>query len=460
MVLSSETLAALSSVAQFTEDRPDLLYRPGPTVGRFLGTATRLALLIAANQIGKTSGLCKWANDRCLGYDGTGPGVLLVMIADLDNQYPVFCEKLNEVAARSELDPACKYIDGKGYYTHGKRLVKYKNGAKMSFRGGKGEVMAAASVTCDLGVVVDEIPFRGHFNEGLRAAQRWMAPVRVGFTAVGRPADWFRKRVAGLEGKPPDDVDPRTGKPLWEVFNCGLSLEECPWMTKEQIELIYAQVDPAEADQRIHGKWEGPTPDRLMNGMASSVVIADIPEGKWTVTVTCDHGELAGHEHASVILDDGTRAVIAAEYVNDSATTPEEDALGIRDMLASIGCPIARVDRWIGDVNSSGKRGAGRKVNDDLADALSTLAGAPGLVRFTKPDKTAGSVEYGRRIVNYALRRGELFVLDGCPRVIAALWHHRKDGDQYTHAIDMLRYGLMPVFRRLPAYSALNWKVA
>lgn len=459
-------LSAFEGILSFQDDRPDLLYRPGPTVSRFLASVARLALLIAANQIGKTSALCKWANDQCLGYTGQGPGVLLVMIADLDNQFPVFCSKLREVIAYSELHPACKYVEGKGFYTHGRRLVKYNNGAQMEFRGGRGEQMAAASITCDLGAVVDEIPIRGHFSEALRAAQRWLAPVRVGFTAIGRPADWFRRRVAGMDGKPAEDCDPKTGEPLWAVFNCGLSLEECPWMTQEQVDLIYAQTDPAERDQRLHGAWEGPTPGRRFTGMSAECIVSEVPAASYVVTVTMDHGEGVGRQFALEVFEDPDtgKVYIVDEYVNEEPTTTEADADGIAAMLSRSGVGLASVDHWWGDVNSAGKQGAGRSVNELMARSLSLAMGVPRhrvdagavSVRIRKPAKPPGSVELGERLLNLALLRGDLMVHERCKRFIRCLWSYRGGNtDENKHGIDAARYGVIPILSRRPTYQRL-----
>lgn len=450
-----------TAILAWLESRPDLTYRPGPTVGRFQASKSRLSLLVAANQIGKTNGLCYWANGRCLAYTGDGPGVLLAMIADLDNQYPVFASKLWEVCARAELHPDCRYVEGKGFMTHGRRLVKYRNGARIEFRGGKGEQMSAASVTCDLGVIVDEIPQRGHFAEAMRAAQRYMAPVRVGFTAVGRPAAWFRRRVQGDPdtGAPPDDVHPDTGEALWSVYNCGLTVEECPWMDEEQVALIYATTPADQAPQRLHGAWEGPTSERVFTGMAPARELEQVPEGRWRVRVAMDHGEGAGHQHVGLLLYDDRRVIVADEYVNLKASAIEEDARGIVAMLARNGMHPAAVDSWVGDVNSSGKANAGSSVNADMARAIGALVGAPSLVRIGKPDKRPGSVEYGTRLLNYALHRGDLDVVKVARTTARALWHHAEDGDEYTHAVDMLRYGAVDLLRHRPEYSGIAWRV-
>ena len=156
---------------------------------------------------------------------------------------------------------------------------------------------------------------------------------------------------------------------------------------------------------------------------------------------------------------DGRRVVIADEYVNDRATTPEQDAPGIVAMLARNRAHPANVDEWVGDVNSSGKSGAGRRVNDDLGRAIGTLVEAPSLVRFRTPNKAAGSVDYGRRLLNYALGRGDLLVCERAVRATRALWHHREDGDEYTHAVDALRYGAVDLLRSRAEYAAIQWRV-
>lgn len=462
--LDYEVLEALEYLEEFAALRPDLLYRPGPTIGRFLDYPGRLALLIAANQVGKTQGLAIWMVRRCLSYDGvSGPGFLMAMVADLENMYSVFCSKLRDVMPVSELSAETTYVDGKGYFSHGKRLIKFSNGAKITFRGGKGEQMAAAGLTCDLGVAIDEIPQRGHFSEALRAAQRFLAPVRMGFTAIGRPAGWLRARISGdpNTGAPPTDADNK-GQALWTVFNCGLNTTECPWLSEETVEQIYAQTPTEEQPQRLHGAWEGPTSERLFTGMAPSRVLEHVPEGKgWTVTVAMDHGEKAGREHALLLYSNEQDVIIVDEYVNGKASNVEQDALGILSMLHRNKVHVSNVDRWIGDVNSAGKQSAGQSVNQAIAEAISKLAGAKSgaLVQIRKPDKRPGSVEFGTRLMNYALHRGELYVCQAAKSTQRCLWHHKGEGDEFEHGIDALRYGAVDLLRHREAYSGIVWRV-
>lgn len=451
--------SALDNVMGWAESRPDLTYRAGPTINDFLLSGHRRKLLRAPNQVGKTIAGAILAIRRSLEWNGRGPGLLGVMIADIENHYVGVCAKIAEVMPPGELAAGCKYDDAKGYYYGGRRGVVFKNGARWEFRGGEGTAMSAAGNTVDLGYWVDEIPKRAQFNEALRATNRWAAPMWVTLTPISRPVQWFRERVEGVDGRPPDDVEP-DGTPTWRQWVPALSKVECPWMTDARIETIRNETDPDERPQRLEGAWEGPTSDRFFACMSGAAVVPQVPEGSYSrVIVPIDHGEGAGHEFALLLLWDGRRVVIADEYVNDRATTPEQDAPGIVAMLARNRAHPANVDEWVGDVNSSGKSGAGRRVNDDLGRAIGTLVEAPSLVRFRTPNKAAGSVDYGRRLLNYALGRGDLLVCERAVRATRALWHHREDGDEYTHAVDALRYGAVDLLRSRAEYAAIQWRV-
>lgn len=458
--MTPESMAAINRVVNWANNRPDQLYTPGKTIGQFLGSTSRLALGVMANQTGKTTSLCWFANKCCLAFDKSkgGPGVFLFMIADLDNHYPTVCQKLWEVCARSELDPNTKYTDGKGFYTHGKRLVKFKNGARIEWRGGKGEVMAVAGVTADLGGACDEIPMRGHFAEFLRACQRWSAPVRVGFTAVGRPAEWFEERVRGREGRPPGDVD-SDGQPMWDLYQCAYSVEECPWLTQEQVDETIAQTDPAQIPQRIYGEWEGPTMDRRFTGMRKSNIIVEPPTAFYKVHVGMDHGENVGHQTAVSIFEDpkSGKVIITDDYVNERATTTEADADAISVMLDSRNMTIMSVDRWVGDVNSGGKNAEGASINTLLEEAFADMLGVGNCpFRIETAQKGAGSVAFGERMINLALERGDLLVCESAARAIRALWGYRgAKRDPEAHIIDAIRYTVLPILQKNPTYSTL-----
>ena len=444
--------ALASALARRLYERPDEAYAPGPTIGAFHASESRLRLLRAPNQVGKTYAGAWEGNRHSLEHPGSVGNVL---IADLDNHYSEVCAKIWEVIARAELAPTCKYVEGKGFFTGGKRAIKYRNGSRWVFRGGKSDQMAGAGLTAHWGWC-DEIPPRPLFNEWLRSLSRHRGPGWVTLTPVGRPVEWFRERVEGLDGRPAGDVMP-DGSPMWAQFVPELSVVECWWMTDDQIEEITATTDPDEAPQRLRGEWEGPTSDRRLNGMSAERIIEHVPDGEWTVTVTMDHGEGVGREHAVLLYHDATRFVVVDEYHNPHATTPEEDAQGVAAMLLRNGLSLLHVDRWRGDVNSAGKLGAGASVNDEMERAFAKMLGTERCpFRIEKAAKGAGSVAYGERLLNYALHRGDLSMCERARVTVRCAWHYRgpKDEDR-KHAIDALRYGLADVLAARPDYSRL-----
>lgn len=445
-------------VLVWAEDhRPDWLYEPGPTIAKFHDDRSSLRRLVRApNQVGKTYAGAWESNRASLEMPGS---VGCVMLADLENMYPEVSAKIWAVIARDELHPDTKYVDGKGFFTNGRRGIRYKNGSRWIFRSGKGEVMSVESYTAHWGWF-DEVPMRTHFGGFLRGVATHNGPIWGTLTPIGRPVEWFRERVEG---------DPETGEPPdehWEQFVPELSTRECWWRTQESIDTAIAAMDPWERPQRSKGAWEGPTGERRFNGYTDVSVIAALPGGlerEWYVGVFMDHGEHVGSECALLVIWDDANIIAWDEYVNATATTPRADAQGISDMLVRRSLGIGHVDEWKGDVNTAGKSAEeGRSINEELERAFAELLNldpdTDRPVRISKPSKGKGSVGKGERLLNHALMRHELLVHERCKVLRKSLTHYRgKEDPDLKHPIDALRYGVVPVLmdKRRPSYSQL-----
>lgn len=426
---------------------PGAFYTPGPSCARFIASDERRLLLRAPNQVGKSLAGARRADRWSLANPGR---VLGVLIADLDNHYAEVSRKIYDVVTLPEVHPDSSYVDGKGWYTNGRRGLKYRNGCRWLFRSGSGSTAGLEGFSADAGWV-DEVPQRGHYGAFVRGVH---GPLWVTLTPIGRDPAWFRRRVEG---------DPETGAPAeeagWVQLVPSLSVEECPWRTAAQVQEMIDKTDPFERPQRIHAEWEGPTEGRRFSAFTGDHVLSEAPGGEYRVTVTMDHGEGVGRQHALLVLHNRRRVVVVDEYVNDTTTTPDADVRGILAMLHRHDLTPPMVDHWWGDVNSAGKLSAGRSVNDEIEAAFARAAGlrvSP--ISIRKPNKRAGSVEYGERLLNIAFAADELHIHERCRRLVRSLWHYTgpKD-DDLKHPIDALRYGVQPILtdKRRPSAQRL-----
>jgi hypothetical protein len=418
-----------------------LVYTPGPTVGAFIASDGLRDLLRAPNQVGKSLGGAARADRFSLEHPGS---VLGVLVADLDNHYAELSGKIAEVITMPALDPASRFIDGKGWYTNGRRGIRYRNGSRWLFRSGSGSTAGLEGFSADAGWV-DEVPQRGHYGAFTRGVH---GPLWVTFTPIGRDPRWFRERVEG---------NPETGAPAleqWQQFVPELSEVECPWLTAEDIAERIAKTDPYERPQRIHAAWEGPTEGRRFTAFTDAAIVSDADvvrlfgRSRPLVVLAADHGEGTGRECWLMIVYDRRHVVILDEYVNDKPTTPAEDVTGVLAMLTRRGAGVGAVDRWVGDVNSAGKANAGSSVNRDFEQAFADALELPACpFRIDKPHKGKGSVEYGERLLNVAFSAGELRVHERCKRTIRSMWHYVGPGvsEDIKHPIDTARYGVQPV---------------
>lgn len=419
---------------------PGLAYEAGPTLTRFVESNGRRDLARAPNQVGKSLAGAKRADRWSRANPG---GVLGVLVADLVGTYPELCAKIASVITWPDLDPETKYAEGKGFTLHGRYGLRYRNGARWLFRTGRGALQSLEAFSAQAGWV-DEVPEQAHYGAFTRGVH---GPLWVTMTPIGREVGWFRKRVEG---------DAETGEPpleAWTQFVPSLSVAECPWLTPDLIAERIAKTDPYEAPQRLRGEWDGPTGGRRFTAFDGARVINDdqlremFAASNPYVTMSGDHGEGVGRELWGMILHDQRRIVLADEYVNDHPTRPAEDVSGLMAMLARRRASVANVDRWVADVNSSGKANAGHSVNEDFEAAFALNLGLQSCpFRIEKPSKGAGSVEYGERLLNIAFSAGELFIHERCKRTLKALWGYvdERTTSDLKHPIDMLRYGVQP----------------
>lgn len=450
MTTGAEALRLLSALVEVgtkaADARPDEWYTPGPTIAAFHGSRDcRRRLLRAPNQVGKTLAGGWEANAYSLSMPGS---VGLVVIADFERHYKGFCRKVWEVIARDQLDPACKYIEGKGFYTHGSRGIKYRNGTVWEFRSGRSDVQALEGITADW-VWVDEVPSADHWGGIVRATVARNAPLWMTFTPIGRPVRWLREKVEGnpATNTPPDlDAD---GEPMWRQFVPELSVVECHWLTAQRIQEIIEEYPAEERPQRARGEWEGITTDRAFSAFVEAQCVegyeAPPPQAQWGLGA--DHGELAGREVVQLVAwverPDWVEFWVVDEYVSTTRSDETEDARGILAMLGRNNVNPYRITKAKGDTNSGGKGAKGDSINQMISRAIALQLGhAPHMppFRFEPADKRGGMMAAGVKLINVGLARSQFWVHPRCVHTRAGLRHWSGQDDEYKHAMDALRY--------------------
>lgn len=391
----------------------------------------------------------------------------LILVADLDNTYPVICEKLHGTEPTSWLDPATRYIPGKGYYTNGSRFIRTKDGKTIIFRSGEGSPLSVESASVGW-VWIDEPPKETHFGGALSRVAVAQGPAWMTFTPVARPTAYLRRHV---EGDPETGEGPRED---WLQIRPSLTEADCTTISGRVIRStasIAAQTaayGPWEYAQRVYGEWEGISVERRLKGFSEACLwdgrLDYDPAAGDELRLSMDHGEGAGKQVAylSMIRRPKRRAPSAyllREWSGRENTTPRQVAQGLLDLLGSVGASIHHVKRIVGDVNSAGLAGGGHRYNELVEAELADLLGVSELpIHIQIPFKGKGSVDAGESAISFAAKEGRFYVFsrDGhpysCRAFIHAARHYTGREKDLKDPIDGVRYGIADVL--LASYAA------
>ena len=445
----------LTAAADWCSRNPFATYDPLRSLIGFHRSNHTRRLVRKPNQIGGTFAAAweSWAHlvGRHRYRPDVRPSRGMVLVADLTNTYPEVSEKLRAVAPMDLLDPACRYVEGKGWYTNGKRLIRSRAGHTMIFRSGEGGGLGAESASVGW-LWIDEPPTKAKFGGALSRVARAMGPAWMTFTPIGRPVDWLRLHIEGDKAR---KIAPREE---WEQHRPHLTEQDCTTVggviirSAESIGVQIAGYTRGEINQRVYAEWEGMSEDRAFFAFNDDCVREEAPwpdaRGDQEVHMSFDHGESLSQVGlvARVQMEPSRCVHITAEYVAPHATTEEEDAVGALAMLAEDGLRLDHVDRAVGDINSSGKAGGGRSINARLSEALNSAAGFPDVL-VPVQNASKGRVSVGVRAINLAMMRKELFIHPRCKRLIAAIqmWDGKPATEHIKHLPDALRYLAVPL---------------
>lgn len=455
MLETADQYAAFVELETLTNANLLLTFEASPRFAPFMGDPARFILLRAANRVGKTRhGCARLALDMV-----TIPGLRCRAVGPTARQtQDVMGRYLAEFLA-PYLAPGSYYTEGKGWNTNTIRLA---NGSVCQLKSLEDNPQSHAGDELDR-ILLDEVPTRAIFTESLMRVHSRRGSVWVLMTPVDRPVEWFRKVVEAEQT-------------IWTQYVVEFSAEACPWYDDDQVEehLAVLRASPWDYAQRALGAWDGVTVDRIFTALTEANVSAFKPRADETfqIGITLDHGEKAGREVALLavwqldmamwagVAQPRVRVHILDEYESAKATSIEEDAVELIKLLDQHNIRPDEVDLAVGDTNA-GKAYAGAKVNTALEHAIAQhlrLRRSP----FRIQDAWKADADYGLRLINWMLRRGELTVHPRCTSLMKTLRHWkgttRGDDGELKHFADALRYLLTAATANVPTYDRLRFR--
>ena len=432
-------LYASNALARYIKEAPG---KGGMSPGQlaFHESKNQLRLLIAGNQVGKTRAVAAECWLHALGshpFRPTEPPPTTgwILCANLKAGWRNFSAKLREIEPPGVLHPHTIYDSARGYTYRGSKMLRLNTGSLMVGKSGSQEMMALAGATIDY-LAVDELPKRGHFGEARSRVAVNNAPIFMGFTPIGRPAEWLRDWV---EGNPDDGSPPMEDG--WDIHRIKLSAANCPHRTPESIEKQIKSYGPWEMAQRVEGAWSGVTVDRWIS-FSEENVFSDVPTGIQSLGLGWDHGEQPGSSICYLVGWDSERLWVLDEYVSKERNTPADEARQIIHMLKQWNVEPWQIDEARGDSNSAGRLGLGFSVNQLLERGFAkALGSARPPFSIQVPYKGPGSVRARARMISSACVEGRFMVHEGCGNLISTLRHWRGEtaGD-LKHAFDAVGY--------------------
>ena len=400
----------------------------------YLSLTQRLALWLAANQVGKSEGLAAditWTARgdhpyRPVRPHGPGP-VKIGVISYSDSQIRPLMWKIWQLLDKTEVDPKLSCTEGGGLKGYKQPHIRFTSGpgegSEIYFFTYKQGSEAIAGFTFDA-VFADE-PLPEHiFGELAPRLLRRQGTFRLTMTTTPDAADmrWLRAIL---------EEDKKSDEPTWGFLQTGISEENMtpttglvrrPFLTQEQIDKSLQSYLPDELPQRRDGAWEGVSTGRWLINYGDACKITGGPVGSVYHIVGIDHGAGSGRQCASLIAYEQStnRIWVLDEYRATDRSSIREDAEAILAMLERNRVEWWQVDHWVGDRAHGGDRFGNAKSNREMLFSFADQLGVPtsdlqrrGL-SFKTPKKGPGSMRHGFRVMNSMFIEGQLVVHERC----------------------------------------------
>lgn len=466
VALSAGVRLASRRLRRARQNRPRLFFQASPGLLGFMLDTSPRQCVVAANRVGKTYQAIKKLTDRML----ATPGLRCRIVGPTTKRVNRVHGRYLAGFLRGFLAPGSRWNPGTGFNNF--NLAVASNGSTCELLSYEQDPAAHASDSMDI-VLLDEPPPPAHFTEAESRVFDVGGQVWVTLTAVGRPVEWFREVVeAGI-------ADRKAGRgPGWSFYQFGLSRQNCPWYTEEQILERIREVSrtPWEYAQRIDGAWDGVSEDRRFatfdtpNLLTLGVKLVDAwpaPQQRVHLALSVDHGEGPGHSHwilfgwQVVSPDNGSTANpelyvrAIAEWTNARRMSARRESAAVRDRLAEVGVQLDMLSWVVGDTNALAKSETAKTLNElfeiEFARLMGADSAAPRLrVRPARkgPDSVQGGIAVCNALFDSQAGAGPaLQVSEACVGVVQSLRHWGGKDDELKHAADAFRYGVNEIAR-------------
>lgn len=444
-----------------TKADPLVYFRPTPPQRAFLADPAKIKMLRGGNQVGKTAAAVVLLLWHCLGrhrfLDVDPPPITAILVTHSHAQSRIIMKKLYEMIPPCELHPSVEYKEGRGF-TGLAPFVRFMNGSIIRIKTVGSGSLGLASETANL-CVIDEPVEMEIFNECLARTLRGgrggsRGTLALTMTPVGCDVSYLRDMVT--RGMVSDHVAPLSVD--------ATTPESCrPILSNEQITEITAQYLPIDRNARIRGDWDvGILEGRVFENFTDEHISSmPVPAGgDYRFAIGIDHGSRPNSQVCILsCIDlrehDRPRVYVLDEYVSGMAP-PEAHATAILEMLKRNSIDPAMCI-WTGDTAHKGSREKSAKIMSNLLliRAFESILQYPSKSlpwRIRTAVKHRYSVYHGASVIHSIISRKHFFIHPRCERTIISLkrWvlydsQSRRSENEYGHAIDCLRYNILPV---------------
>ncbi len=421
----------------------------------FLSDTATIALWRDGNQLGKSTALALDAIHRARGthpFQKTHrpPVDGLVIGVSWDQMIPLM-KKIWTFVPKDEIDPGNSFRPGFGITGKPPRIAFIDGpgaGSVIHFATYRQGSTRIAGATLHF-VTMDEPPTEAMYGEVVPRVLRQRGHIRIGMTPTPDMPDqtWLRALVES--GRVSEHNYGLEAKYCWPE---GFKL---PWVSEAEVTDYEGSLLEIEREMRMRGAWDPVVTGRWLAGFTGlNVRDTPAPPADAFYGVGVDHGTAVGKQAAVLIAvagrgTDRPRVWYLDEYTTEDASTPEDDAAAILEMLERNDVPVDAVDLWVGDIQARSRHDDAKKSNKllrrELARQLDRKTRAAPAIYPVR--KFAGSVGFGLRQMNSLfVRRDDEDVPDGmlhsrCAMLRKACQQFAGDShDPLKDVLDAARY--------------------